>query len=212
MSLADFRAGLLAWCCWFLTKMCAQMGSKYEKFNPVHYSNHHVTKLKKEHVALPRDQPTWCLLVRGYAPNIHSAVAQLRVLHTSSLQARRACQVFRACWSGQVMGERVNPFVWIIPVLHARQGGLPISGQSFWNVHLQSTIDKSLQSTIDKSKHAANITKHIWVKWVQYCSNIKNLSHNCTLLDFGAFLKASFLTWKGSCLMKFTDKIRENKT
>ena len=140
MSLADFSAGLLAWCCWFLTKMCAQMGSKYEKFNPVHYSNHHVTKLKKEHVALPRDQPTWCLLVRGYAPNIHSAVAQLRVLHTSSTQARRACQFFRACWSGKVMGEGVHPCVWILPVLlHARKGGLHISGQSLWNAHLSES-------------------------------------------------------------------------
>ena len=46
----------------------------------VHYPNHDVTKAKKEHVALPRDQPTWCPLVREYAPNIHSAVAQLRVL------------------------------------------------------------------------------------------------------------------------------------
>ena len=41
----------------------------YEKFNPVHYPNHHVTKAKKEHAALPRDQPTWCPLVREYDPN-----------------------------------------------------------------------------------------------------------------------------------------------
>ena len=56
---------------------------RYEKFNPVHYQNHHGIKVKKEHVALPRDQPTWCPLVRKYDPNIHYAVAQLRVLDGS---------------------------------------------------------------------------------------------------------------------------------
>ena len=57
---------------------------RYEKFNPVHYPNHHVTKAKKEQVAaFPRDQLTWCPLVREYGPNIHYAVAQLRVLDGS---------------------------------------------------------------------------------------------------------------------------------
>ena len=42
-----------------------------------------MTKAKKEHVALPRDQPMWCPMVREYDPNIHSAVAQLRVLDGS---------------------------------------------------------------------------------------------------------------------------------
>ena len=54
---------------------------RYETFNPVHYPNHLVTKAKKEHVTLPRDQPTWCPLVHKFDPNIHFAVAhwQLRV-------------------------------------------------------------------------------------------------------------------------------------
>ena len=104
-----------------------------------------IPKAKKEHVALPRNRLTWCPLVREYDPNIHSddplcccSVGSFGRRHTSSLQARRACQFFVACWSGQVLGESVHPCVWILPVLQARQGGLPISGQSLWNAHLSS--------------------------------------------------------------------------
>ena len=53
---------------------------RYEIFNPVHYPTHLVTKAKKAHVTLPRDQPTWCPLVHKFDPNIHYVVAQLRVL------------------------------------------------------------------------------------------------------------------------------------
>ena len=48
-------------------------------------------------------------LVRESDPNIHYVIAaSFRRKHTSSLQARSACQFFCACGSGQVLGEIVQ--------------------------------------------------------------------------------------------------------
>ena len=75
-----------------------------------------------------------CLLVSCRGARIPDATVAEPGAHRKCV----ACQCFRACWSGQVLGESVHPCVWILPVLHARQGGLPMSGQSFWYAHLSS--------------------------------------------------------------------------
>ena len=46
-----------------------------------------------------------------HVPLCSCSVVSFGLKHTSSLQARHACQFFCACWSGQVLGESVHPCV-----------------------------------------------------------------------------------------------------